>query len=448
MRKLLFLCYLISFSFTQEMEIGDRFIIRSHKYFESRVVSENVQSPYSSEALEELIDHVNETDVRHLEHIDQVYFYHYLYRFLLESNYGNAVTFGLKSFKLAESLPTKTPESLFIEGYYQYHSSKLGAFQKLNHLFENLHSDKESGIKKILTPLKPSSSLYLISLNDQFNSLLEAKKDYLAAVPKLEKLLKKFPQSSRILKEYMNIIFETGDFETAIEVLLSLVHKSSTESERARMFSYLAECYFFLGYDDISTQYFYQSIISDTLLNKGKAYLCLAKMTYLTEQPDSISLSQYEFWLEEYAENNEFNNWYEFKQFYNTPSLKLLKQADFLLNRSDRTQASKCVQKLQAKKEDENERFKKLFMLTYGKLLWLEKDYFNAKRYLHNLKNTFPSLEDEVVHMLHLILADIAYHLNDFEQCEEYLSSIDLDLIPFYYHHTYYFLEIHLKEFN
>lgn len=439
MKLSLFLLLTINIVCSQTLSVVP-FIKGSSDYFKSEVYDNSITLPYTEEQLEDLYERVENGNFKDYSKDKRIYVNHFLFRYFLELDHPKAIDAGIRSFKLIKSLKNPTNEYKYIKGFYQYHVSEMGAWKKKGYLFSNTYGDKDKGIQNILTEIPESSILYCASNYDQFNLNIKESSNFLVAKTHLERLIKKNPTSEKLLKTYMKLVFETGFFEDAVQTLSPLVHRSHTSSERFRMLSYIAQCYYYMGETVVSEQYFYQSNTSDSIADKSLNMLNIAKLTYLNTPNDSLKIHELEKWLDDEASNNEYDKWIEFKERHNSIDMRELKQAELYLNCKDKTKARKLLNSFYSSEYRRSDRFNRKFMLLYAKLLWNDEDYFNAKRYLHNLKNSSDDITSKVNNMIHLILADIAFRSNDFNQSEEYLSNVDIDKLPFYEHHKYFYL--------
>ena len=446
--KLILFSILINFFYSQANYevIASTLIERSVKYFSQKVSTDSVIKPYSIDVLENFNDDYEEGFFDNISIQDNVYLNYFLFRYFKEAIHPLTLDVGLRAYNLSQKVKNRSMELSFIEGEIQYYSSNIGTWQKITNLFNKLYGNKSEATKKLLVQLPKFSPLYTISLEKQYDINLNDNFDYLLSKKILEKLLVKFPSSEKILTKYMNLVFDAGFFEDALSALNPLLYSNTLSGDHSHLIQSIAKCYYYLSQFDISAQYFYQVKAKDTLQLVDETSLYIVKIKYLTNVLDSVSLDSTLYYFEEYSLNDEYDRLEEFISKYDNSILKELHKLEFKLNKKDFSEVKERLTALESYSSS-SAKIHKRYMILFAKLLWQEKDFFNAKRYLHNLKNTYEdNLPNDIKCTTHLILADISYRANDFEQSKSYLDEVKLEDLPFYERHIFHYLSSSLEK--
>jgi hypothetical protein len=406
---------LINFSFSQNSDIS-LFISKSKTFFEQQIISDfPPKIPYSPDSLYTIYKNL-ETSTKE----EQIYAKFFLFKFALKMDSDFAFDILIDAYNQIQ-LSASSPEFMFIRGYYHIASKNFSSWKKFMNYFSDYPNNPKLGKKLVCANILDENKFFTIILNEQIKILEKKPGNYPRAEKLASKLLKKYPKSDKILHKFIKFTFFTKNYKRSISLLQrSLNFKLSDGKLSLRKF-YIAKLYFLIGEANISQQYILNSALTDTIQNEQNYHLLSAKINYLTNTQSEKT----DNWLKKIASKKSQKNLKKFKKI-----LPILRKAELFLNKQNHLEAEKILEKVDINNFSEKNNI--FTMSLIAKLLWKKKDFFNSKRYLHNILNRYDEIDENVQSFVNLLLADISYKLNDFDQFESYFEEIKLEKLEIY----------------
>ena len=194
-------------------------------------------------------------------------------------------------------------------------------------------------------------------------------------------------------------------------------------SEQIDLTSKIVASYFYVAEFDISKQYIKRYLDPLQIINSKLILELIVRMEMTEKQTEMDSIIQ--FCIANYSLPISLN---DYKQHVNQPLERLI-ETDLYLNRKNLRIAEAKISKMESK-SDSLYATKQFYL---AKLYWAKQDYFNSKRYLHNLLNKYHNYFDRHMSVqANFILANIAFESNDFDQSKQYLETADPSFLYFY----------------
>ncbi|MCB0278237.1 MAG: hypothetical protein KDD94_01955 [Calditrichaeota bacterium] len=413
----------------------DQFNRQSITYFQELCFDKNIESPFKKEELRQFSRQVQDTD-------EQSYSIllanHLLFRYFLTINeMETAYQHGIRSLELSEQINDDAlkQEIRFIGAYYSYYARRFDTWMSLKHLFRGVRSNPEKGLTIIFDDLNIESELYQLNLTDQYQIQYNQLFDYNAAIHTLNSLLVIASNKKQIFKQIAEMYYKSGAFEQAISIYQQIASDQSL-SEQAELTERIISCYFYMAEFDISKQYI-KRYLSSTVLERKPSILEI--IVQIEMAPDRVVTDSV---LNSCISNYQLNISLDELKSRITLPLSHFNLTDLYLNRKNLHVAEKRIAEMRSNSDS-------LFTVkqfSYAKLYWAKQDYFNSKRYLHNIINKYQSFFSRQMWVqANYILANIAFESNDFEQSKNYLEAADPEFLYFYQLPKFNFLQHHFK---